>query len=730
MVRLRTLLLCLVGAAAVHADDSSLARLLPAETPFYFESRTPTPDELSRMCLFRPLEDPQLKALLNRVMGDESSFTSTSFPLGPAILHLNQDMSHPSFAMKFTYSDDQGQRTFRVQNNFAMAWVGMADGPFPVDLVAALETDADSATVIDTLKRIGGAAKLALKGGEGGDLEAEIEELFTDVEHAGVTYAVADFGPVKIFVVPVGSLVVFATSEARARELIDRHAGNGRPSLASDARHGAMLKKARGTGTATTVMALHLDRAIARLRERFPQFVGPVQMGLQQAGLAGLTSISTVARVDGEGISATTSVLVDGPRRGMARLFGQGPAAKFGCLEFAPKECIYASCGTFELAGLYDIAAEMAGMMFLMPVSQFEDAAGFKLRDDLLAQLGPEAAFIVAPSRGLIPDIGIVFECRDTAKVEKALLSLLERAPWPAGTGVKTFRIGEARVYTVPLMHDDFGMVPLAPTFGFVDGKMLVTPFPITFQHLLRVKQGERPNLTKNRDFAKLREHVPEGAMGMSYLDLSKLFEVLYETGIPILQAMPAAFGPQTPHYELPDVSVFTKHLYGRIAWRRADDKGFYWQSHSSLDTSAFVLTLAGVAAGTAVFFTRMEAAQPMEAVPAPVRVGKGKPDPRARDARVCRSRVRLLRARLRIHQQAHGALPASIDALKAEHVLPETFITPGPELPYVYLGPEGKGGILLHGHPNGPLERVSVLTTDLQMKRITGRELERLLAR
>ena len=99
---------------------------------------------------------------------------------------------------------------------------------------------------------------------------------------------------------------------------------------------------------------------------------------------------------------------------------------------------------------------------------------------------------------------------------------------------------------------------------------------------------------------------------------------------------------------------------------------------------------------------------------------------------RTCRYRVRLLRARIRLFQGTNGRLPDTLDQLRAEHVKAETFLVPGTkEKPYVYLGPAGKGGVLLHGYPNGKDKRICVLMVDnLEMKRITADDLARLLGK
>ena len=62
---------------------------------------------------------------------------------------------------------------------------------------------------------------------------------------------------------------------------------------------------------------------------------------------------------------------------------------------------------------------------------------------------------------------------------------------------------------------------------------------------------------------------------------------------------------------------------------------------------------------------------------------------------------------------------------MKAPHVAPETFVSPGLLEPYVYCGPKGRNGILIHGHPNGKDGKICVLTMDLNMERISAEELK-----
>ena len=96
------------------------------------------------------------------------------------------------------------------------------------------------------------------------------------------------------------------------------------------------------------------------------------------------------------------------------------------------------------------------------------------------------------------------------------------------------------------------------------------------------------------------------------------------------------------------------------------------------------------------------------------------------------RDRIRLLRARMQLYRVKHdGELPPDLDALRAEHVDADTFVSAGSDRPFVYLGPAGKGGVLIHGHPNGSDGKIHVLVTDgFVIDRITPAELAKRLGR
>jgi len=720
--------LLLAGQARAE-DEGSLAHYLPATTPLYVEARNPTLEELKGMALWRMLEDPRMWQLQGRG-GEESSLSNMKVPLGTRRgLTIRSDMlASPSVTIEVKYFDEKGERAFRVQNHMAFAWVGSLEGPFPLDLVAALEVDTDAKSAVATLERIAAAVSLLTHDGAEGDIDAELARRVSKVEHGETTISVIDFGELRFYVAPVGKLVAVATSQARIEDMLTRRSSGAPDALSAEARYRRMLEEAPGTGTATTVIALQVDRMLDALQALSPK-IGMVTRGsLLNTGLKDLESVTTVARVDGAGFLATTQLNFGAPERfGVARLFEKGPPAKFGGLAFAPKESLYVNCGTFDTAGLHQMFVELAGMAAGMVQGRFQAMFGLRLKEDLLDLLGPELTLIVAPNRGLVPDVAIVCESPDAEKLKKNLLAMLAKVPWPEGTGVNSFTLGGTQVHSVPLGHPKLAQFPIAPTFGVVDGQLVLTLYPLSFQRILGVKHGEHPSLLDNRDFTTLRSHVPKGAQGLSYLDMERAFAFLYDTAIPMLQAMPSPGGPNQLCV-FPEADVFTKYVFGRIAWRESDDRGWRWQSYSPLDTSGFALSML-LGAGLTLYYT--SAAPKVEVVEAgpPTDVAP-QVDVDDEEARECKHNLRLLKARLRLYEQEHGALPDKLEQLEASWIAPETFLVPGTEKKtYVYYGPAGKGQVLLHGYPNGKDKEVTVITKNLRLLRVSEEELQRMLA-
>ena len=705
MQRLRILLSgLLVIATALAGDPVSLAELLPGKTLVYIETRNPPLEELKQQALWQCMEEPALKKALERMFAGDTM--SEAMPLGSGALFMRSDLRDMSFELR--YVDRKGTSSIKMRDRFAFAWVGVVEGPLPIDAVIAVNVT-DPGQAIKTAKRIIAALRMSKKKR---NVEAEMGRLFTAGTHREQEYTRIHIEGISIYMAALGKMLLVATTEVRMTKCIDRLKDGAKGSLASTERYRDILANARGTGSMTTIMAIQIDRVLDALEPMIPAPIAMVRGGLGGIGLSGLKTISSVSRIDGAGVSNTMSILFD--RDPHSPFLKPGKPMQFRSLAFAPKDTFYVNC--------MGISSETISALVTNPMAagMFRNMFDLRLKEDLVDLIGDELGFIISPNKGLIPDIAFVLHSTDAARLEASLVKMAGKIPWPAGTAMHSPDIRGAKAHVVPLMHPGLGIIPLAPTFGVVGDVILIAPSPLAFRRFVAVSQGAKPNINQNRDFAKLREMVPENAGGASYLDLPRMVGFVYDTVVPFIQAVPQPTTGGVSIYELPESEVFTKHLYGRIAWTQTDERGWHWVSHAPMDMSGFMIAGA-VGAGAMFYLVRPEPTW-NPGIPAPMMPVHD------HEAMNCSANVHMLAARIRFYRRKNKSMPKTLEDIKAEHLPEDTFIVPGTDMPYVYLGPDGVGKLLLHGHPNGKDKRICVLTRKMKVRRVTQKQLKQML--
>lgn len=726
---LPALLLLLLVVPTMAAEEATLARLLPAEAVLFLETRNPTPEEAARMAASRALKEPALQKVLERMREDANSFTSMRTTIGSAALSVTVDVG--TSAAHLRYFDAAGERDLLIKDRISLAWMGWQEGPIPIDLVAGLEVGGDPGEALETVKRLLAAILLAIKEQPTGNIDEEMALSIRDGTYQGVRYIRAGLHGYELHFAILDGLLVGTTSAARLQDLVDRSAGRTKGSLADTEEFKRLHSAAGGKGTATTVFFVRAERVIDTLQGPFPREAAWARGMLTGLGLQGLRGLESVTWVEDRGVGSRTTLAITDHSRGLGRLFAPGEPARLDCLAFAPESTLYVTCGKLDAGALWNIALEVGGLPMGMAAQEFQRFFGVELKLGLLDLIGPEAALIVSRANGLVPDVGLVLDSKDASKLEATLLRMLERVPWPSGSGLQSFQSGDVTAHVAALGHPRLAEIPIAPTFGVVDGKLLIALYPISFQRFLAVARGESASIADSRDFAALRKRVPKTAEAVSYLDLPRLVAMVYDTVVPVLQSMPNQ-NQVSSLYGLPDAELLTRHLYGRIGWRVADETGMHWYSHAAVDTTGFALGMFGAAGGLMTRFIDVDEAQASAAWDPPT--DPATPVASTRKEFVVmedRDRIRLLRARIQLYKVQHdGALPPTLDALRAEHVDAETFLSAGSDKPFVYLGPAGRGGILIHGHRNGADGMLHVLDANgSTIRRISPEQLQALLA-
>ena len=705
-----------------------MADLLPETTIAYLESNAPTSAEQARAAINKCLQEPALRAALDRMLAEEGNFSRIAVPLGAATLRIDGDIREPAATFDVQFRDGKRTHDIRVRHSISAAVVSLGKhGAFGVDAVVAVQVEGDAAAAYRMVRRLMAAISLRAFPRKSGTIDSEAEHMLEEYLHAGTKCTRANFRYFQLHMAAVGQRVIAASSRERLADIITRSKMPAKGSLSESADFRATRESASGDGTLVLLAHVNVQQCVDGLIRAYPAIFKQLRDQLKLVGLAGVRTLSSTTRIEGEGVAGTTTLRLDGRRTGLARLFEETEPAKLGCLKYAPRDSYYFACGRFDGRSIFRVIGEVGGGMVYGVAMKLHQEFGINVRKDIVEVIGPEAAIIVSSNRGVIPDVGIVVESSNAKVLENTLVRILANVRWKQGMGLVPTRLAGGQAHVLRVFNGREMELPIAPTFGVVDGRLVVTLFPISYQRFAATQRGERPSLAANRDFAKLRERVPANAQSISYMDVRRTVATLYDTFVPVLQALPQQ-GDVTPIFELPDAAMFTDHLYGRIGWRVADKEGMHWYSHSSVDLGPVIAGIAAATAGVAAF-TRTAgdhehehggAQQVTIGTLRPVR-GRVEVGEKAR----CAQNVRDLKDVLKLYKARNKAYPESLTKAAKNWIDPKKMEVPGhPGKRYRYFGPTGRGGILVAGLPNGPDGQVCVITTNLIVKRVTPRQL------
>lgn len=304
-------------------------------------------------------------------------------------------------------------------------------------------------------------------------------------------------------------------------------------------------------------------------------------------------------------------------------------------LSVAPSDAAGYVGGRIDMAGLYEWAMDMVGKIdegmveeVEDGVAQFEQGFGFSLQKDLLANLGPEFAMYLAfPGSSLVPDIALMAQVKDAAKIRKILDGTVETLG-----GQVEFRdfkyLGQKITYVdVGAMLGDGGFGPrwtpqFKPSWLLVNDFLVVTGWPQTAKNLIHGLKNQRPRLAQRPDFKSLLAHLKNespaaGSASVSYFDMKALAGFVLDNGIPFAQSMiPRIEEFPVDFAAFPVTDTITKHLFGMIGASERRKEGIYAEYYSPTGYFVPYVTMVGVMAAVVARnqFGRLEAVRAMEA--------------------------------------------------------------------------------------------------------------------
>lgn len=273
----------------------------------------------------------------------------------------------------------------------------------------------------------------------------------------------------------------------------------------------------------------------------------------------------------------------------------EAPALDAAFMKHLPADIVMGQAGSVFPANLFDMfmgmllqSGQVAPEQVEVGLDQVNQVLGFKVRDDLLANLGPRYALYMRRYSNLlvVPDAVAVIELKDPETVTGCLdkLATLGVAhlgkPGALGELDRRAHLSVTRsVYRgVPIRVVQLkGMeMPIAPAFAVMDNKLvLAMTVPSLKSHILHVKQGGAGILGKAGVADQVARLGGGPYVGFSYLDARAGFEYVY--GLVPLAYTAAAGATPIPLgldiEKLPPAAELTRGFFPAVSLTRHDGR-------------------------------------------------------------------------------------------------------------------------------------------------------------
>lgn len=243
-------------------------------------------------------------------------------------------------------------------------------------------------------------------------------------------------------------------------------------------------------------------------------------------------------------------------------------------------------------------------------IAAFEKKHKIRLREDVLGAIGPEFGFYASlPRHGVIPEFGFLMRTTDKPKAENVFKKLVALGKLEASAATTTHRGAQINYVEIagPGVRIDGERVAFRPCYTFVDGYVLVSPWPQAAKNFLDAVARKDGGFAARDDvtaaFARLRADRPDAGMGgMTYFDLPALAGFVLDVGVPALQSMVSSDMVQNlvDMAKFPPTDVFTSNLSPIIMTTQYDGEGVSTFVVSPLGMMSLSAVLSGAVVGIA----------------------------------------------------------------------------------------------------------------------------------
>lgn len=518
-------------------------------------------------------------------------------------------------------------------------------------------------------------------------------------------------GAPRIFYGFVGDDLVLAAGEETARSAM--------AALAGSAKTPAWLENARAAlPVERPAMVTFLDVAGIR-RTAAPFLGGRLEQMLRLTGLDAVSTVASVAGLEGDGFVQRSRITFDGEPQGLLSLIGDA-ALTPADLAAIPEDATFAVAGRLDPGAAYDRLREAIAQMdpggrndLSEMFGEIESELGIRLDADLFDTLGETWCLYNSPGDGglLISGLTAVVKVDDRATLERTLNRFVETIRLEQGGGrrrvtIKDFFFEGQRVYFLNAIGEE---MPVAPAWCITDDALVVAAYPQMIKSYL-LRGPDSPTLADVPEIAALWQNETS-PVSLSYADLASVFRTAYPVLHPIANLICAELQKEGLAIDislLPAARSVLPHLTPATRTISRTEDGILVTTRGSLPIGGAGLGSAAPFLGMMFFGVRMHVAHDVSA-----NVGVQQQELRAT------AELRNVGMALNLYEVEHAGLPDSLEALVEAGYLSELPKDPwGAPLEYYGAGADGDSGaapsrpVAALSHPTPSGQRV-VLYSD-----------------
>jgi hypothetical protein len=422
---------------------------------------------------------------------------------------------------------------------------------------------------------------------------------FSAKNFLGVRYSIWEIRPgYPVCHAFLNSMVVFTLGEDNLRDVIARFKGQPETSAQT------LAANAKYQNVVSQMPKSHEFHAYLNI-EGVMGLLGPLLAFAPQAQ----GTFQKLARLQVSGYSATvtegsiqevtfTGYKSPGPQ--------PPPVTQHNALAFTSPDTLIYSAQSADLTALYDelmqslVQAQAFNPSLASIPVEFEQTVrqrGVRLREDVLANCGPETAFVARwPEGARYPDVALVAEIKNVSQTRPALdialgvlkelvAGVAEQFPWEesqhSGAKLRTVRVGADR---------------FAPTYTTTEKFLIIGINPSCVQDMLTQATGHKPTLATQPQYQRSMKRLPDKGSSYLYCDLAGLFDRLYPLAQSALAALPAT--EYLDAAKLPKSETIAKHLSPVVSATVSKQTGETATSFSPLGASTVLVAGGAIVAG------------------------------------------------------------------------------------------------------------------------------------